>query len=410
MARPPLLGASRAALAETYDRGRLSFLLDAAELGPIVELWPGTFLVSGHREVHDVLVGSNRKFLSTQNFLRSKVSGDLGSESVQRWMRSRKAASAALASRDRLDDHQAELAQDTRAIVRSWVGRTVDDRELIDTLQVLTSASIGRYCFGTRNFDEIPPLAQELLDALFPITASPFVLPRWLRWRPSDLRVRRALRDLESAVSALARAPGSDGLCDDLRRADLPPEDVVQMIISTLLAAHGVPAAAILWGMVELGRHPAVHERLRSADDADALTHVVSETLRLWPPSWMLGRDAAEGIPFGDWEMPKGSVVMVSSWVTHRVSPTFAPTGGDFRPERWIDAAPQRGEYVPFGGGPRWCVGAKFAERELSTVLGEIVRNSTMRIQLSGTELTVNERRTLTPEGFSMRFHVPVGT
>src|SRR6476659_3508833 len=121
MARPPILGTSRAALAETYDRGRLAFLLDAAALGPIVELWPGTFLVSGHREVHDVLVGSNRKFLSTQNFLRSKVSGDLGSESVQRWMKSRKAASAALASRQRLEDHQIELAHDTHAMVRSWL-------------------------------------------------------------------------------------------------------------------------------------------------------------------------------------------------------------------------------------------------------------------------------------------------
>ncbi|MFI6431455.1 cytochrome P450 [Rhodococcus oryzae] len=410
MAQPPLLGTSRAALAETYDRGRLAFLLDAAALGPIVELWPGTFLVSGHREVHDVLVGSNRKFLSTQNFLRSKVSGDLGSESVQRWMKSRKAASAALASRRRLEDHQVELAHDTNAIVGSWLGRTVGDRELIDTLQILTSTSITRYCFGTRNSDEIPALAQELLDALFPITASPFVLPRWLRWRPSDLRVRRALRTLESAVAKLAQAPGSDGLCDDLRQADLPLKDVVQMIISTLLAAHGVPASAILWGMVELGARSALQEQLRGEGGAGALTRVVSETLRLWPPSWMLGRDAAEDIPFGDWEMKAGSVVMVSSWVTHRVSPTFASTGGDFRPERWIDAAPERGEFIPFGGGPRWCVGAKFAEREMSTVLGEIVRNSTMRIQLSGAELKVNERRTLTPEGFSMRFYLPEGT
>src|SRR5262245_19924583 len=124
---PPTLGMSRAEAAEKYDRGRLAFLLDAAQLGPVVEVWPGAVLVSGHREVHDVLVQSNRKYLSTQNFLRNKVSGDLGSESVQRWMKSRKAASAALSARNRLNDHQVELADETRALTRSWLGRTVSD-------------------------------------------------------------------------------------------------------------------------------------------------------------------------------------------------------------------------------------------------------------------------------------------
>jgi cytochrome P450 len=246
-----------------------------------------------------------------------------------------------------------------------------------------------------------------MLDALLPVISSPFVLPRWLRLRPRDYRVKRALKELEFSVHALISVPGSGGLCDALAAAGLTRPQTAQMIISTLLAAHGVPASSLLWTMVELARHPGVQHAISQAgSDAERsglITDVVTESLRLWPPSWMAGRDVPEGADCCGWDIAAGSSVMISSWVVHRVSPSFRNDDpGSFRPDRWRDLTPQRGEYLPFGAGPRWCVGQRFAQMEISCVTDEITRR--LHLALPDDAVTANARRTLTPEGFTIDF------
>jgi cytochrome P450 len=406
--KPPRIESSPARMSERYDRDRLGYLLRAAlEYGPVVELAPRTILVSGYREAFEVLTNSNRSYLSTQNFLREKVEGHIDADSVRRWMEARKVAARALSDPEALAHHETLIRQAARAMACRWASRTMNDRDLLADLETLTSESIARYCFGDRAIGRVPQRAQVMLDALLPVISSPFAVPKWLRLRPRDFQVKRALRDLESAVHVMISAPGAGGLCDALLAAGLSSHQTVQMVISTLLAAHGVPASSVLWTIVELARHPGTQDAISWADDnaerSGLVTDVVAESLRLWPPSWMAGRDVPEGADCCGWDIAAGSSVMISSWVVHRVSPSFRDHDpGSFRPERWRGLTPRRGEYLPFGAGPRWCVGQRFAQMEISCVIDEITR--LLQPVLTADTVTVNARRTLTPEGFTVTF------
>ena len=407
MRQPPSLGMGRAQMFEKYDRGRLRFLLAAARrYGPVVELTPGTILVSGPQEAYDVLSRSNRDFLTSESLLRKKVNGDLGAEGTQRWMAARKVAAKALSDPDLLEAHREYV----RGATRDWLTRVLHEGELtagqlMADLQTVASASITRYCFGDRDACEVPQRTQEMLDALLPLISSPFTLPGWLRVRPRDLAVRRAQRRLSTAVNQTVASPGTGGLYHVLTTAGLTEADAFRMTFSTLLAAHGVPSAAMAWMLVELACSPQVQTALRDpAQRGQLLGDVLRESLRLWPPSWSLTREAAADTDCAGWAIRRGSAVVISSWVVHRLAPAFAGRPEAFVPERWRKLRPERGEYLPFGAGPRWCVGERFALMELRVMLEEITARAEVSIDIAREQVLANERRTLTPEGFVLGF------
>jgi cytochrome P450 len=407
MRQPPSLGLRRAEMFEKYDRDRLGFLLAAARrYGPVVELTPGTIFISGPEEAYDVLSRSNRDFITTKSLLRKKIDGNPAAERTQRWMAARKAAAKTLSDPAALKAHQAYVQGETRR----WLTRVLQEEKLtagmlMAGLQALTSASISRYCFGDRDAHEVPLRAQEMLDALLPVISSPFTLPDWLRVRPRDFAVRRAQRRLADAVNQTAARPGSGGMYHELMAAGLADADAFRITYSALLAAHGVPSAAMAWTLVELACHPRVQEALADPGQREQLvSDVVRESLRLWPPSWSLTREATADTQVASWAIPRGAVVMISNWVVHRLAPSFADRPEAFVPERWRTLRPERGEYLPFGAGPRWCVGERFALTELRVMLEEIMAHAEVTIDVAREQVVANERRTLTPEGFTACF------
>ncbi|HWS98230.1 MAG TPA: cytochrome P450, partial [Candidatus Methylomirabilis sp.] len=103
---------------------------------------------------------------------------------------------------------------------------------------------------------------------------------------------------------------------------------------------------------------------------------IVRETLRLYPPAWVMSRRAAEDVEIGGYTVPAGSNVIVSQWVTHRDG-RFFPNPQSFDPERWTpdnEQALPKFAYFPFGGGPRVCIGNQFALMEAAILLASVAQ------------------------------------
>jgi cytochrome P450 len=110
--------------------------------------------------------------------------------------------------------------------------------------------------------------------------------------------------------------------------------------------------------------------RLKYADN------VMTETLRLYPTAWAIGREAVRDTRIGGQHVARGTTVLIVPWVIHR-DPRFFEAPDEFRPERWSDGQAERlprYAYVPFGGGQRVCIGSSFAQLESLLVLTSIAR------------------------------------
>jgi cytochrome P450 len=205
------------------------------------------------------------------------------------------------------------------------------------------------------------------------------------RWGVSDrfqalfsrnLSFDRALADVTSFIRTAIESAGTsavDAPASSLRilLTRLPTADSALKEIRTLLAAGMTTAHLLSWLLYLVAKHPRVQQRLRAAIDVDApedglyVNAVVNEGLRLYPPAPFLLRETAQGLIF------------ISLWAMHRHT-RFWSEPETFQPERWLEAVPDGCDrlavpraFIPFGSGPRACVGKRFAQIEAATVLKE---------------------------------------
>ncbi len=232
------------------------------------------------------------------------------------------------------------------------------------------------------------------LDLLLPPgLPSPRDLARW-RFR------RRWVRLMDAIVAARAAAPSATGPRDvyDLLRAARDPESgagftpaqLRDQIATLIVAGHETTALALFWSLYLLAKAPVAQERVAAEvagvdlgpDGAVAAlprlpftAAVVNEALRLFPPAFTLVRQARAADRAGDVAIPRGAVVMIAPWVLHRHRRLWAEPDA-FVPERFMPGAapPPRFAYLPFGAGPRVCVGAQFALAEATLVLATLMQ------------------------------------
>jgi cytochrome P450 len=200
-----------------------------------------------------------------------------------------------------------------------------------------------------------------------------------------DARRRSATdEDAGDVLSWLLEAsdPEGDG-------ARLDDQEVRDQVVSLIAAGYETTSAAVGWTLWAALAHPGVWERLRSevgdepvdAERLRAMTYldgVVSESLRLWPPGAVAGRQLLEPIDAAGVRVPAGVVALYSPYVTQRL-PDLWSDPLTFRPERWdksdagyVEPAPL--SFLPFGAGPRRCIGFAFALTEIKVLLAEVVR------------------------------------
>jgi cytochrome P450 len=183
--------------------------------------------------------------------------------------------------------------------------------------------------------------------------------------------------------------------------------------LTLVLAGHETTANALAWTWWLLSEHPGVEARLHdelddatgerspSVSDLPRLSFaraVLSESIRLRPPAWAIGRRAVRDVRIGPAEVSAGSIVVVSPWLLHHDA-RWWPEPEAFRPERWDPeetADRPRSAYVPFGGGPRMCVGEPFAWMEGVLLLATIARRWRFRL-VPGRAVQVQAVVTLRP-------------
>jgi cytochrome P450 family 135 len=151
-------------------------------------------------------------------------------------------------------------------------------------------------------------------------------------------------------------------------------EELRDQLITLLLAGHETTAAGLAWMFERTVRTPSVHERLRAAvadDDERYLECFIKEGLRLRPVVPLAARLVNEPFALGGYTVPAGTLLTCSILLTHS-RPDLYPDPEAFRPERFMEGAPDTYSWIPFGGGVRRCIGAAFATFEMKIILRRV--------------------------------------
>ncbi|MBW3660177.1 MAG: cytochrome P450, partial [Gemmatimonadetes bacterium] len=217
---------------------------------------------------------------------------------------------------------------------------------------------------------------------------------------PGNLRYRRSVARMDALIERIVAehregCAGPDDLLSDLMAArdeegrPMPEEQLRDEVITLLLAGHETTALALTWTWWLLARHPGVDRRLADAVEAAVgsgapgvadvprlgyVEHVVKESMRLRPPAYSFGREAVEPCEVGGREIPAGTTVFVFPWLLHRDVRWFEKPL-TFDPDRWegeLEESLPRAAYLPFGAGPRICVGRHFAMIEAVLIVATI--------------------------------------
>nr|WP_269204795.1 cytochrome P450 [Motilibacter deserti] len=378
-----------------------------AEQGDAVPFRLGTvraLLLSDPAEIDAVLVRRNKEF--GKHFLPlvggSLLGQGLFTSTGDLWKRERRLTQPAF-HRSRLAAYDRVMVRYAREAADSWADGEV--RDVCDEMMWLTMRIVAAALFDA----DVAGDAQVVGDAMEGVRKSlsarlsaPIPYPEAVP-TPTTVRLRRGVRRMDAIVQRFIderRSGGVEGRDDllsvlvganDDETGGMSDRQLRDEVMTLFVGGHETTALALTWTWHLLAQRPdvlaAVREELdRVLDGRDAtsddvrsltlLTDVIHESLRLFPPVYAFDRKVLADTTVAGHRLRKGTVVVISPWVVHR-HPGIYDRPEEFRPERWAGGAVrrlQRSSYLPFGGGPRVCIGNGFAELEMVLVLATILQ------------------------------------
>jgi cytochrome P450 len=385
-----------------------AFPPEAFETDVVVQSFFGRhhILLQSPDAIHHVLVanpGNYTRAKAVRRVLRPMFGRGLFLSHGEEWRRQRHAVAPAFAPRltPLLAPRIVAAAEKLKADLTALNGIPVDLRPY---LQETALSIIGGAIFSldmARHGKEVRRLIIDYATRLSRPSVADYLLPLSVPTF-ADLaraRFRRRWRRMIAAIieerSTRPRGPEPSDLFDVLAASDpetgIPPdaEMLCDQIATIVVAGHETTAAALFWALYLLARHPDIQDRVAAEvktvspaqqNAAAALAHltytraVVDEVLRLYPPAYVIVREAQGDDVAAGVAIPQGSLVLISPWVLHRHCRLWAAPQR-FDPERFLPGAPPppRFAYIPFGAGPRICVGAPFALTELVLLIAVLV-------------------------------------
>jgi len=369
------------------------------------------YLIGDPRVVRDIFVTDQRLFMKGRGLERAKRllgEGLLTSEGAAH-VRQRRLMQPAF-HRDRVASYATVMTDYADRVSRSWTdGQEIDASQ---EMARLTLGVVGKTLFGA----DVEAQARDVGRAMTAVMESFWMLmlpfQDLLQRLPiPSLRRSRAARETLDAIiytmiATRRQSPGDRGdlLSMLLMAQDAEPDgggmtdvQVRDEAMTIFLAGHETTANALAWTWYFLSQSPEVEARLHdevdrvlggrvpTAADLSSLTYVekvVTESMRLYPPAWIIGRRALEDYALGEYLVPARGILLVSPYVLHRDARHF-PDPDRFLPERWTPEFKAQLEpfaYCPFGGGARRCIGESFAWMELVLVLSALARRWTLRL------------------------------
>ncbi len=389
-----------------FARDPLGFLTEAGARGPLVPLRFGRtrgLLVNDPALIEQVLVtqrGSFVKSRSTRVLWRLIGNGLLLNEG-ESWLQQRRLAQPAF-HRDRLAAFAHVISSSTAEMADGW--RDGESRDVEAEVRRLTTDVTARLLFGADvHVDTVGAIDRAVQTALTRYASrrgAMRLVPSWAPI-PAERRYRAAVAALDARMQEIVRArraapAGTDLLgmllaARDEHGAAMDDRQVRDEAVTLFVAGFDAPAVALGWAWHLLAEHPAAQARLSAEVDAALggrlagvadvprlpfTEMVIKETLRLYPPAWLLGREARADVSLGGTSVRAGTAVLIAPWVLHREASRF-PDPTAFRPERWADGSTSdvgRFGYFPFGGGPRICIGASLAMLECILALATLAQ------------------------------------
>ena len=401
------------ALVYRFWRDPVRALVDiAGEYGDVSRFKFGPYdqvLVNDPELVQRVLVADQRSFMkgrALQEAKRVLGEGLLTSEG-ELHLRQRRLIQP-IFHRKAIAAYGEAMVESAERITSRWQSGTALDVHA--EMARLTLTIVGRTLFGADLEGEAGLIGAALTEALEGVNR--VVYPGGALWErlplPSTRRFNAAVHQLDETIYGLIDqrrrdgGHGSDLLSmllaaqDETGGGGMSDRQVRDEAMTLFIAGHETTAVLLTWTLYLLAENPLVESRLReeiesvvgrgpvSADHLPQLTYVdqvLHESLRLYPPAWVIGRRALTDIKLGGYVVPAETIVVLSPYVTQRDGRWF-PEPGRFDPERWIPelrSARPPFSFFPFGGGTRLCIGEGFAMMEAKIVLATIVRRWQLR-------------------------------
>ena len=390
-------------------------------------------LLGDPEDIRHVLVTNAAKYVKSKNYegLKLVLGEGLVTSEGAHWKRHRKLSQPAFQPRN-VESFVPAMNECTDAMLERWRGREVLD--VHEEMMRLTLRIIGRTIASVDlDGDEAGELGRAIDGVLgfANVYFSELVkIPTWVP-QPAHLRFRRDLGRLDALVARLV---------SEHRRHEGPPRDLLDSLVAAnegdggmtdrqlrdevltlVMAGHETTANALTWTFYLLSQHPDVRRKVeeevaREVGDGpldvaalsrlEYVERVVKEAMRLYPPAWIVERDNLEDdvLPSGA-KLPKGQTVAVCTYALHRNPRLWeSPEGFDpdrFSPER--SAGRHKLAYIPFGAGPRVCLGAHFALLEAKLIVAAIARKQRLAL-VPGHPVELDPGVTLRPaHGMRMR-------
>lgn len=385
-----------------YIQQQLDFFIACRErYGDIVRLRFGTrviWLVSHPDLIEQVLVTDAKHYIKHfgARLYRPVLGNGLVLSEGDFWLQQRKLAQPAFL-KSKLQHYAEPMIRHTEQLLNRWnEGALV---EIHEQMVGLTGNIAASTLFGVEAPEDRAAFNDAMYDAFNLMSLRlrrPLPLPDWLP-TPNNIRLARAIRRLNAVVDgfiAAGRRRGTEGhdLLSVLLRArdeqgqSMTDRQLRDEVMTLFLAGHETTALTLSWAWYLLAQHPEVESRLvaewrevlagrhPTPEDLPRMPYteaVILEAMRVYPPVWLLGRQAVRTCQLGGYTVKPGTTIFMSQWVMHR-HPDYFPEPTAFRPERWLDGLAKRLPkfvYFPFGGGPRVCIGNTFSMMESGLIL-----------------------------------------